>query len=79
MFKLAIEVCFENHFGFDSRYILIARVDQIRILFFGTPGIYLSTLKILILLSKVPIHSGPAGARNENNQLLQNGITSFYV
>ena len=38
MFKLAIEVCFENHFGFDSRYILIARVDQIRILFFGTPG-----------------------------------------
>ena len=39
MFKLAIEVCFENHFGFDSCYILIARVDQIRILFFGTPGI----------------------------------------
>ena len=39
MFKLAIEVCFENHFGFYSRYILIARVDQLRILFFGTPGI----------------------------------------
>ena len=46
MFKLAIEVCFENHFGFDSRYILIARVDQIRILFFGTPGSMLVFLEI---------------------------------
>ena len=45
MFKLAIEICFENHFGFDSRYILIARVDQIRILFLGHP-VYINYLFI---------------------------------
>ena len=39
MFKLAIEVCFENHFGLIQANILIARVDEIRITFFGTPGI----------------------------------------
>ena len=42
MFKLAIEVCFENHVGVDSRHFLIARVVEIRILIFGTPGIYIN-------------------------------------
>ena len=37
MFKLAIEVCFENHSGVIQRYILVAGVDQICILFLGHP------------------------------------------
>ena len=39
MFKLAIEVCFENHFGLIYAIFLSLRVDQIRMPFFGTPGI----------------------------------------
>ena len=43
MFKLPIEVYFENYFGLiDSRYILIARVDEIRILFLGHPVQYIA-------------------------------------
>ena len=35
---------FRKSFRIDSRYILVARVDQICILSFGTPGIFLDQL-----------------------------------